>query len=42
VGNFLRKEDAENFRKQLARFFPENVYVVEDTIEYLPKDEELQ
>lgn len=42
VGNFLRKEDAEAFRKQFARYFPDNIYVVEDTIEYQPKDEELK
>ncbi len=39
VGNFLKKEDAEKFRKQLNKYFPQGVYVVEDAIEYYPKDE---
>ncbi|GAC1441831.1 MAG: hypothetical protein NVSMB63_09720 [Sediminibacterium sp.] len=40
IGNFLRKEDAEKFRKQLYKYYPQGVYVVEDAIEYTPKDEE--
>lgn len=41
IGNFLRKEDADSYRKQMAGFFPGGVYIVEDTIEYTePPDEE--
>lgn len=41
IGNFLRKEDAEQFRKLLNRFYPKGVYVVEDVIEYVPGEDEL-
>lgn len=42
IGNFLKKEDAEQFRKTLNRFYPKGVYVVEDIIEYtFVEDEEL-
>jgi len=40
IGNFLKREDADNFRKQLARIFPEGAYIVEDTIEYTPPEDE--
>ncbi|WP_026767901.1 SPOR domain-containing protein [Asinibacterium sp. OR53] len=40
IGNFIRKEEAERLRKQLMKFYPQGVYVVEDAIEYTPKDEE--
>lgn len=40
VGNFLKKEDAEKFRKQLNKVYPQGGYVVEDAIEYVPKEEE--
>jgi SPOR domain len=41
MGNYIKKEDAERFRKQLNKYFPLGVYVVEDTIEYVPKEDEL-
>jgi len=41
IGNFLKKVDAEKLRKQLNKYFPQGVYVVEDTIEYYPKVEDL-
>jgi len=41
IGNFLNREEAEKLRKQLNKFFPQGVYVVEDTIEYYPKADEL-
>lgn len=40
IGNFLKKEEADKFRKQLAYFFPQGVYIVADTIEYSPTEEE--
>jgi hypothetical protein len=41
IGNFLRREDAENFRKEMARMFTEGLYIVEDTVEYsIIEDEE--
>lgn len=40
IGNFIRMEDAENFKAQLNKLFPYGVYIVEDAIDYTPKDEE--
>ncbi len=39
IGNFIKREDAEKLRKQLNKYFPQGVYVVEDAIEYYPKDD---
>jgi hypothetical protein len=39
IGNFLKREDAENFRKQLAKIYPEGLYIVEDTVEYIEPEE---
>lgn len=36
VGNFKTKEEAEEYRKELAREFPAGVYVVRDIIEVKP------
>lgn len=41
IGNFLKRDEAEKLRKQLNKYFPQGVYVVEDTIDYYPKVEEL-
>lgn len=40
IGNFLKKVDAENFKKPLNKQFPQGVYIVEDAIEYTPPPEE--
>ncbi|OIR14270.1 sporulation related domain protein [mine drainage metagenome] len=40
IGNFLKREDAENYRKQITNSFPQEIYVVEDAIEYTPKGNE--
>lgn len=41
IGNFLKKEEAEAYRKKLNRYFPQGLYIVEDAIEYTMKQEEL-
>lgn len=41
LGNFLKREDAEKMRVQISKFFPKGIYIVEDTIEYTPVEEEL-
>jgi hypothetical protein len=41
MGNFLKRKDAERFRMQLIRYFPQGVYIVEDAIEYTPKDDDI-
>jgi len=40
IGNFLKKEDAEAFRRTLVRLYPEGMYVVSDIIEYTPPADE--
>lgn len=40
IGNFIKKADAEKLRKQLNQMYPQGVYVVEDAIDYTPKDDE--
>lgn len=40
LGNFLKRDDAEKARKQLSRFYPQGIFVVQDVIEYLLKEDE--
>ena len=40
VGNFLKRDDAENFRKEMNKLFPEGLYIVEDTIEVAMSEED--
>ena len=40
IGNFIRKSDAEAFKTKFARSYPKTAYVVEDVIDYTPKDNE--
>ena len=42
IGNFLKREDADEFRKQVLKYFPGGAYVVEDAIEYTPSNEDDQ
>ena len=39
-GNFLHRDEAEKIRKQLTKSYPAGVFIVEDAIEYTPKDDE--
>lgn len=42
IGNFVNRNDAEDFKKQLSSYSSNPAYVVEDLIEYIPKADELQ
>lgn len=42
VGNFVKRSDAEDFKKQLSLFSGNPAYVVEDAIEYIPTADEFQ
>ena len=42
VGNFVNREDAESFKKELSLFITQPAYVVDDLIEYIPKADEFQ
>lgn len=39
-GNFLKKSEAEQMKKQIQKTYKGGVFVVDDTIEYTPKDDE--
>jgi hypothetical protein len=41
IGNFLKKEEAEKFKILLNKIYPQGVYIVEDGIEYTPKEEDI-
>ncbi len=38
IGNFLKKEDAEDFRTLLNKHYTSGVYIIADAIEYTFKD----
>lgn len=40
IGNFLKREDAEKLKAQLNKIYPNGVYIVEDGVEYIPKEVE--
>lgn len=40
IGNFLKKPEAVIFQKQLFKIYGQNAYIVEDVIEYTPKEDE--
>lgn len=39
IGDFIKKEDAENLRKQLSNMMPKGVFVVPELIKVKPEDE---
>lgn len=40
IGNFYEKAEAISFKSQLSKKYPQNAYVVEDIIEYTPREDE--
>ncbi|MES2328592.1 MAG: SPOR domain-containing protein [Bacteroidota bacterium] len=40
IGNFLKKEEAEKFKTELNKLFPNGAYIVEDAVEYILKEGE--
>lgn len=42
VGNFKTRQEAEEYLKSLSRDFPNNVFIVRDTIEVKPETEPLE
>ncbi len=40
IGNFLKREDADKFRKVLSKLYPGGAFIVPDVIEYTPTEEE--
>jgi hypothetical protein len=39
VGNFFSREDAENFKAELSKVYDGGIYIVEDIVEYIPKQD---
>lgn len=39
-GNIIKREDAEKMRRELNKTYQTGVFIVEDAIEYTPKDDE--
>ncbi len=42
IGNFVTRDDAEAFKKELSSFITQPAYIVADLIEYIPKADEFQ
>jgi hypothetical protein len=40
IGNFINKPEAEDFKNKLLRSYRQHAYIVEDIIEYTPKNED--
>jgi hypothetical protein len=40
IGNFIKKEEANKFKTELNKIFPNGVYIVDDAVEYILKEEE--
>ena len=40
IGNFLKKTDAEKFKTELNKLFLNGVYIVDDAVEYILKEDE--
>lgn len=41
IGNFIRREDALKVKELLNKYYPQGVYLVEDAVEYNPREDEL-
>ncbi len=39
IGNYIKREDAEKLRKELQKLLPNGIYIVEDAVEYVLKDD---
>ncbi len=42
MGNFITRDEAEDFKKQLTLYYSQPVYVIDDLIEYIPKADDFQ
>ena len=39
IGNYIKRDEAEKLRIELQKLLPNNIYIVEDAVEYVLKDE---
>ncbi len=42
IGNFITRDEAEDFKNQLSSYYTQPVYVIDDLIEYIPKADDFQ
>jgi hypothetical protein len=42
IGNFITRDEAEDFKNQLSSHYSQPVYVIDDLIEYIPKADDFQ
>ena len=42
IGNFITRDEAEDFKNQLSAYYTQPAYVIEDLIEYIPKADDFQ
>lgn len=42
IGNFVTRNEAENFKRDLSAYSNQPAYVIEDLIEYIPNADEFQ
>lgn len=40
IGNFLERSAAEEFKRMVAKQYPQGVYVIDDAIEYKPTEQD--
>ena len=39
IGNYIKRDEAEKLRIELQKLLPNNIYIVEDAVEYVLKDD---
>lgn len=40
-GNFIERDEANRYKQQLSIVYPQVIYIVNDNVEYTPKEEEI-
>lgn len=40
IGNFIKREEADKFKALLNKIYPNGVYIVDDAVEYIAKEDE--
>jgi len=41
IGNFINRDEAAKLKVLLNKYYPQGVYIVEDAVEYNPREDEL-
>ena len=40
-GNFIEQKDANSYKQRLSAVYPQVIYIVNDNVEYTPKEEDI-